>query len=138
MWYAIDYEVLYLYDHIILNSTDRKHNAFFHSHCLFLDITTPSDLRIEDLNLEDSTASSESDSEYSSHKALDHLEQTSQAFVSPSRQSVYSTISNASDLEFPRPKSVSLHKHMTYEEYRQLQYEKFKRAGALGVLGKDK
>lgn len=98
----------------------------------------PTDLRIEDLNLEDSTASSESDSEYSSHKALDHLEQNHQAFVSPSRQSVFSTMSNASDLEFPRPKSVSLHKHMTYEEYRQLQYEKFKRAGALGILGKDK
>lgn len=51
---------------------------------------------------------------------------------------MFSTTSGASDLEFPRPKSVSLHKHMTYEEYRQLQYEKFKRAGALGVLGKDR
>ncbi|XP_071827290.1 uncharacterized protein [Apostichopus japonicus] len=96
------------------------------------------ELRIEDLNLEDSTtASSESDSEYGPHRLLDDQDQN-QAFTSPSRQSMFSTTSGASDLEFPRPKSVSLHKHMTYEEYRQLQYEKFKRAGALGVLGKDR
>ncbi|PIK54003.1 hypothetical protein BSL78_09088 [Apostichopus japonicus] len=62
------------------------------------------ELRIEDLNLEDSTtASSESDSEYGPHRLLDDQDQN-QAFMSPSRQSMFSTTSGASDLEFPRPK----------------------------------
>ena len=96
------------------------------------------DLRIEDLNLSDTgTHSSGSENEYEPRGKLDPGDRLN-PFQSSSRLSVRSSLSNMSDLEFPRPKSVSLHKHMTYEEYRLLQYQKFKRAGALGVLGKDK
>ncbi|XP_054766608.2 leucine-rich repeat-containing protein 27-like isoform X2 [Lytechinus pictus] len=95
------------------------------------------ELRIEDLNLSDAAShSSGSENEYDLKNRLDPAERLNH-IQSSSRLSIRSSMSNTSDLEFPRPKSVSLHKHMTYEEYRQLQYQKFKRAGALGVLGKD-
>ncbi|XP_072177915.1 leucine-rich repeat-containing protein 27-like isoform X1 [Diadema setosum] len=97
------------------------------------------ELRIEDLQLSDTAShSSGSDNEYDHGGRLDATDRhNAQPFQSSSRLSVRSSLSNISDLEFPRPKSVSLHKHMTYEEYRQMQYDRFKKAGALGVLGKD-
>lgn len=95
-------------------------------------------LRIEDLNLSDTASqSSDSETEYNPKNRLDPGDRLNN-FQSSSRLSARSSMSNISDLEFPRPKSVSLHKHLTYEEYRQMQHQKFKRAGALGVLGKDK
>ncbi|XP_030841992.1 leucine-rich repeat-containing protein 27 [Strongylocentrotus purpuratus] len=95
------------------------------------------ELRIEDLNLSDAAShSSGSENEYNPKTRLDPTDRLNH-IQSSSRLSVRSSMSNMSDLEFPRPKSVSLHKHMAYEEYRQLQHQKFKRAGALGVLGKD-
>ncbi|XP_038049697.1 leucine-rich repeat-containing protein 27-like isoform X5 [Patiria miniata] len=100
---------------------------------------TAADLQLEDLHLSDSVRnSSESDDDYHGNLSNeDAVSRQSRKLKSASHHSMQSAGSNE-DLEFPRPTSVSLHRHMTYEEYRQLQYEKFKRAGALGVLGREK
>ncbi|XP_022108661.1 leucine-rich repeat-containing protein 27-like isoform X5 [Acanthaster planci] len=97
------------------------------------------DIQLEDLHLSDSVRnSSEGDDDYHGNlSSEDAVSRQSRKLKSASHQSIQSVESNE-DLEFPRPTSVSLHRHMTYEEYRQLQYEKFKRAGALGVLGREK
>ncbi|XP_038049675.1 leucine-rich repeat-containing protein 27-like isoform X2 [Patiria miniata] len=99
---------------------------------------TAADLQLEDLHLSDSVRnSSESDDDYHGNLSNeDAVSRQSRKLKSASHHSMQSAGSNE-DLEFPRPTSVSLHRHMTYEEYRQLQYEKFKRAGALGVLGRE-
>ncbi|XP_022108658.1 leucine-rich repeat-containing protein 27-like isoform X2 [Acanthaster planci] len=96
------------------------------------------DIQLEDLHLSDSVRnSSEGDDDYHGNlSSEDAVSRQSRKLKSASHQSIQSVESNE-DLEFPRPTSVSLHRHMTYEEYRQLQYEKFKRAGALGVLGRE-
>ena len=89
---------------------------------------------VDDLQLSDSSgtrASSDSENEFipsdSPTKPVHHSN-------SKRKDSYQSNQSNTdADIEFPRPTSVSLHKHLSYDEYKQLQYEKFKRAGALGV-----
>ncbi|XP_033645991.1 leucine-rich repeat-containing protein 27-like isoform X3 [Asterias rubens] len=97
------------------------------------------DIQLEDLHLSDSVRnSSESDGDcHGSEGNEEQMMRQSRKLQSGSHHSIHS-VGSTEDLEFPRPTSVSLHRHMSYEEYRQLQYEKFKRAGALGVLGRDK
>ena len=89
---------------------------------------------VEDLQLSDSSGtrvSSDSENEFHSPG---QAHQRRKPGHSAGQDSVRSQ-QDATDpeLEF-RPRSVSLHRHLSYDEYKQLQYEKFKRAGALGVM----
>ncbi|XP_072029677.1 uncharacterized protein [Amphiura filiformis] len=87
---------------------------------------------VEDLQLSDSSgtrASSDSEGEFLPSDHQNKIYRSGGKDLIRSNQNI-----NDEDLEFPRPTSVSLHRHLSYDEYKQLQYEKFKRAGALGVM----
>ncbi|XP_033102940.1 leucine-rich repeat-containing protein 27-like isoform X2 [Anneissia japonica] len=94
------------------------------------------ELNFENLRIQNAGESS-SDSEnlvgYSNQERWSHKTRKSL-----SRQSFQSSMSNLSDVEGPSSATMSLHKPMSYNEYRQKQYQKFKRAGALGISGRDK
>ncbi|XP_006813352.1 uncharacterized protein LOC100373253 [Saccoglossus kowalevskii] len=95
-----------------------------------------SDLRMEDLRINDiDRYSSTSSDEYSQPRSKSGGKRRRRVFSGQSRTTI---VSDPSDIEFPRPQSVSLHKPISYNEYRQLQYDRFKRAGALGILGKER
>ncbi|XP_071949140.1 uncharacterized protein [Antedon mediterranea] len=95
------------------------------------------DLKLENLRIQEGGGESSTDSD--NFVSISNQERWSHRMRrTGSRQSLQSSMSNLSDVEGPSSATMSLHKHISYNEYRQKQYQKFKRAGALGISGKDK
>ena len=92
--------------------------------------------RIEDMRLgEPEEGCSSGSDEFFGHRS--HNARNSGHRPSLQQQSSHDSARDSEDdLVGPVPKSASLHKQKAYDELRQMQLEKLKKAGALGTLDK--